>query len=131
MATHMPKEPGVYLVPEQMEEKHPPLTEMTEEERQNLPLAADTPGVEGMGSGSPPPYSLAWWRSQNFPPDVPVLQHNGCSDGGLTAHHHEEVNGAKSGRPILSNVGSSADCLHGSVLFALHHATSFCWSACS
>jgi AAA domain len=25
-----------------------------------------------MGSGSPP-YSLAWWRSQNFPPDVPVL----------------------------------------------------------
>src|SRR6266436_4204921 len=60
------------------------------------PLAADTPGVEGMGSGSPPPYSLAWWRSQNFPPDVPVLQHNGCSDGGLTAHHHEEVNGAKS-----------------------------------
>ena len=86
------------------------------------PLAADTPGVEGMGSGSPPPYSLAWWRSQNFPPDVPVLQHNGCSDGGLTAHHHEEVNGAKSGRPILSNVGSSADCLHGHAILAAAQA---------
>jgi hypothetical protein len=37
MATHMPTEPGVYRVPEQMEEKHPPLTELTEEERASLP----------------------------------------------------------------------------------------------
>jgi len=37
MATHMPKEPGVYLVPEQMEERRPPLTEMTEEEKASLP----------------------------------------------------------------------------------------------
>jgi hypothetical protein len=36
MATHMPREPGVYRVPEPMEEKRPPLTEMTEE-RASLP----------------------------------------------------------------------------------------------
>jgi hypothetical protein len=38
MAMRMPKEPGVYRVPQQMEEQtHPPLTELTEEEKQNLP----------------------------------------------------------------------------------------------
>jgi len=26
-----------------------------------------------MGAGAAQPYSLAWWRAQNFPPDVPVL----------------------------------------------------------
>jgi hypothetical protein len=43
MATQVPKEPGVYQVPEQMEEKHPPLTEMTAEERQNLPWPLTLP----------------------------------------------------------------------------------------
>jgi hypothetical protein len=37
MATHMPKEPGVYQVPEQMEEAKPPLAKLTAEERRNLP----------------------------------------------------------------------------------------------
>ena len=26
-----------------------------------------------MGAGAAQPYSLAWWRAQNFPPDDPVL----------------------------------------------------------
>jgi hypothetical protein len=33
MATRMPKEPGVYRVPEQMEEVRNPLTEMTARRR--------------------------------------------------------------------------------------------------
>jgi len=37
------------------------------------PLSADPPGVEGVGAGAAQPYSLAWWRAQNFPPDDPVL----------------------------------------------------------
>jgi hypothetical protein len=37
MVTHMPKEPGVYRVPEQMEETKPPLAKLTAEERRNLP----------------------------------------------------------------------------------------------
>src|SRR5205809_6596639 len=38
------------------------------------PLAADPPGVEGLGEATEP-YSIAWWDRQNFPPDVPVLGH--------------------------------------------------------
>src|SRR6516165_6361230 len=35
------------------------------------PLSADPPGVEGVGAGAAQPYSLAWWRAQNFPPTIP------------------------------------------------------------
>ena len=52
MATHMPKETGVYLVPEQMEERHPPLTEMTEEERQNLPWPLTLPEWRAWARGA-------------------------------------------------------------------------------
>ena len=38
MAKHMPTEPGVYRIPEAMEEEtRPPLAKLTAEERRNLP----------------------------------------------------------------------------------------------